>query len=637
MRSIPLSPPLRSGGYNEIQRIIREVDPPRPSTRLTKLGAGANEVARRRSVELGSLTRQLKSELEWIPLKAMRKERGQRYASPSELAEDLQNYLNNRPLRAGPETTGYRAKKFLRRNKTGVAASAAMFLLLVSGIIATTWQAIRATRAERVAIKEKSEAKTASENLAEVNKFLTEDLLASAAPEISLGKEMTVREAVDRAADTVATRFNGRPEIEGTVRLVLAQTYYALGYTERALPHAQTAADLFRRARGDDDKDTINAAVEYAHELVALNRSPEAEPILRDQLARARRTLGAEHRTSVGIMSILAWSLRQQGQHAEAEAMYREVLAKHQKMFGRETEQVAMSTGNVGISLIQQGKLVEAEPLMVEGLRIRLKIHPPDHPDVLTSQTNLARLYEDQGRMVEAEKLHRAVLVQKRRVLKDDHPNTTTSMLSLAAVLADLNRYDEAIALTKEALAIRQRISGPDHLDTLLAANNLAAIYNRQGKAAEAEPILRDVVERRRRVLGEMHAYTVASTYGLLRALVAQHKDQETDALLDALEPKAAFDTLYPEQQALVLYQRGVRMIQQNKPADAEQLLRDAIERLRKADPPDPAAIARVQDRLGDVYESIGRPSEAATVRAEAKATRATTAPATNPASQPAR
>src|SRR5437868_9317513 len=88
----------------------------------------------------------------------MRKSPSERYASATELPDDIQNYPSERPLRAGPESVGYRARKFLRRNQAGVAASAAMILLLIGGIAATSWQAIRATRAERQALAQKAEA-----------------------------------------------------------------------------------------------------------------------------------------------------------------------------------------------------------------------------------------------------------------------------------------------------------------------------------------------------------------------------------------------------------------------------------------------------------------------------------------------
>src|SRR3954454_13031257 len=136
---------LRSAGYEQVQRIIRETEPPRPSTRLSTLGgADAARIAQRRQTALPTLIRSLRSELEWIPLKAMRRDREQRYRSAAELADDVRNYLDGRPLIAGPETARYKLRKFLRRHKGGVAAAVTMLALLVAGIATTTWQAIRA-------------------------------------------------------------------------------------------------------------------------------------------------------------------------------------------------------------------------------------------------------------------------------------------------------------------------------------------------------------------------------------------------------------------------------------------------------------------------------------------------------------
>src|SRR5439155_13166489 len=118
-------------------------DPPRPSTKLSGLGELATEVASCRQIELDALEKQLHRELDWIPLKAMRKDRAQRYATATQFSEDIANYLANRPLRAGPESRSYRLRKFLRRNETAVSASAAMVLLLLGGIAATSWQAVR--------------------------------------------------------------------------------------------------------------------------------------------------------------------------------------------------------------------------------------------------------------------------------------------------------------------------------------------------------------------------------------------------------------------------------------------------------------------------------------------------------------
>ena len=123
-----------------LRRMIREEEPLSPSARLAALGDAAPRVAELRGCDVETLRRQLRRELEWIPLKAMRKERERRYPSAHSLAEDIENYLQDRALTAGPESRLYRFKKSLRRNARVVAAVAAIFFVLLLGIVATTIQ-----------------------------------------------------------------------------------------------------------------------------------------------------------------------------------------------------------------------------------------------------------------------------------------------------------------------------------------------------------------------------------------------------------------------------------------------------------------------------------------------------------------
>jgi formylglycine-generating enzyme required for sulfatase activity len=129
---------LRAKAYGEIQRIIREDDPPSPSARLstisTKDAELASKIEKSRGVALRELTRELRSELEWIPLKAMRKEPQNRYQSALELRRDIDLYLEGKPIGAGPDTLGYRTRKFLRRNKTAVRAVALVAVALSVGL-----------------------------------------------------------------------------------------------------------------------------------------------------------------------------------------------------------------------------------------------------------------------------------------------------------------------------------------------------------------------------------------------------------------------------------------------------------------------------------------------------------------------
>jgi WD40 repeat protein/serine/threonine protein kinase len=153
---------LIKAGDEEIRRIIREDDPPRPSTRLSSLGDAGVTIAKSRQAELVALTRQLKSELDWIPLMALRKERERRYATPQQMADDIQNYLDGRPLVAAPDSTSYRVRKFIRRNRGPIAAGALVLIVLLAGIAGTTLGLIGQARLRAEAVGQKEKAETAT-------------------------------------------------------------------------------------------------------------------------------------------------------------------------------------------------------------------------------------------------------------------------------------------------------------------------------------------------------------------------------------------------------------------------------------------------------------------------------------------
>ncbi|MCC6427054.1 MAG: serine/threonine protein kinase [Phycisphaerales bacterium] len=150
---LPFDPKtLRSAGFAAICKVLREQDPPKPSTRLsTAEGSSGADIAKRRQADRNALAAELRRELDWIPLKALRKDRVERYQSPSDLARDVRNYLDGKPLEAGPESSGYRIKKYVRRNKGLVAAALVVMLALVAGLGTTLWQRAEVKRQRDVA------------------------------------------------------------------------------------------------------------------------------------------------------------------------------------------------------------------------------------------------------------------------------------------------------------------------------------------------------------------------------------------------------------------------------------------------------------------------------------------------------
>jgi WD40 repeat protein/tRNA A-37 threonylcarbamoyl transferase component Bud32 len=143
-------------GLAEIQQTIREMEPASPSLRLTTLGEKAKTIAASRGTQVVPLARRLHRELEWIPLKAMRKDRCRRYRSVSEMADDIRNYLTGLPLLAGPETTVYRVQKFVRKHAGFVTTAALIALAIILGLGASTTMYAKAesARQEEVAARE---------------------------------------------------------------------------------------------------------------------------------------------------------------------------------------------------------------------------------------------------------------------------------------------------------------------------------------------------------------------------------------------------------------------------------------------------------------------------------------------------
>src|SRR5207245_1107811 len=145
---------MKDAAYAEILRMIKEEEPPKPSTRLSDSGEALASISAQRHMEPAKLTKLVRGELDWIVMKTLEKDRNRRYETANGFAADIQRYLNDEPVHACPPSAWYRFRKFARRNKGPVLAASLVVLVLVGGIIGTTWGMLRATAAEAVAVSE---------------------------------------------------------------------------------------------------------------------------------------------------------------------------------------------------------------------------------------------------------------------------------------------------------------------------------------------------------------------------------------------------------------------------------------------------------------------------------------------------
>jgi serine/threonine protein kinase len=173
-------------GFAEVQRTIREQEPASPSIRLTNLGQQAKTIAASRGTQAIALARRLHRELEWIPLKAMRKDRCRRYRSASEMADDIRNYLNGLPLIAGPETTIYRVQKFVHKHAGSVATVVLVAVSIILGLIVSTAMYLRAedARQKEVIARNEAEQATKKEAIARTQAEQAEEITKEKAEEL---------------------------------------------------------------------------------------------------------------------------------------------------------------------------------------------------------------------------------------------------------------------------------------------------------------------------------------------------------------------------------------------------------------------------------------------------------------------
>jgi len=518
---LPFDPQtLRDSGIENIRRTIRETDPKTPSTRLTELGEEAAKIAEMRRTQIGTLAKHLKKELEWIPLKAMRKERSERYRSASELADDIDNYLNGATLIAGPPSTLYRLGKFVHRNRMLVTSCAIVFIVLVIGIVVSTAFAIGQMRALA-----KAEQQADLSN--RVIDFLTNDVLMSADPKRARHYEITLSEVLDVASENLKTKFSNEPLVEASIYHTLGNTYLSLGKSLAAEPHLESACRIRRVELGQDHPDTLTSTLSLSLLRLYQGKYEEAERLCVTAVEGRRQLLGPEHPETLASMHQLAVVYWYQLRVAKAEALFSEVSESRRHTFGEDHPDTLASLNGLAWAYMLQARYAEAERLFEHVFKTCLETLGEDHYITGGIIDGLVSVYMKMDRLEEAEPLGRRGLELKRHALGEEHPETLESMGLLAGIYAKQGRYEEAEQLYKTVHETQHCLGMRDRkvLDQLVG---LAHLYLEQARYGEAEPLLLQEFERRENLFGPEHPHTIDVLDQLVSLYEAWNKSEKT-------------------------------------------------------------------------------------------------------------
>ncbi|HTA29467.1 MAG TPA: tetratricopeptide repeat protein [Candidatus Cybelea sp.] len=603
---------LLKAGLDKIRQIIREQEPARPSTRLSRMtDADLTTIAQHRKSEPPTLIHAVRGDLDWITMKALEKDRARRYETAYGMALDIQRYLANEPVSARPPSKLYKLQKMFLRNRFLFAGIGIIVLLLVMSLIVVSAALAKERQARR-------EAETASAKSQQVTKFL-EQMLQGVGPGVALGQDTTMlRGILDRTAEGVGKEMTNQPAVEAELRGLIGRLYEQIGRDKQAEEMDRAALAANRKLYGSTSKEAAASLNNLGLALMAGRKLSEAEAVDGEALAIRRRLFGNENADTATSLNDLSAVYRDEGRLKEAEPMARQALEIRQQLFGKEHLDVADSLRNLCIVLGDEGKWAESEAKAREVLTMRTKLLGPEHPFVASALNDVAWAAGANGKLDEADTLQREALAMRQRLLPADDPNVADSLRLVGDSTRERGKLDESYSVLNAALSIQRKVLGEDNEATLHTMNSLGLTLEAQGKWPEAESVRREELAVWRKRAGDDDPQTVNALENLGVTLEAEGKWPEAEsvrrAALAAWRKRAGDDD---PQTLFRMRGLGFTLEAEGKWPEAETLWRQSLAGWRKCAGDEDKETVYTVNKLVSALGTEGKWPEAESVRRE--------------------
>jgi serine/threonine-protein kinase len=522
---------LKTKTLVEMQRVICNEEPEKPSQIIREIEDSNDitqavtpySVSRTREGQFEKLYKRLRGDLDNIVLMAVRKDSLRRYASVQQFSEDIKRHLEGLPVIARKDTLGYRATKFVLRNKMTLAAAAIVVLTLIAGILATFKQA-------KIAAQQRDKAQIEAQKAAEINQFI-QTMLSSADPEVQ-GKDVTVAQVLKEASHRIESELADQPEIQSAVRTTIGKTYYGLGLYEAAEPQLRSSLNTLIKLHGRKHPEVGLAMNDLGLLLVTKGKLDEAEPLFHESLSVLRTAYGEKHPEIASVLNNLAELYLVKGDLAASEKTHYEELAIRRPLLGNDHPDVAQSLNDLAVVLGTKGDHQAAEKLHREALAILRRARGNESPDVASTLNNIAVMLESQKKYAEADPVFREALMMRRKLLGDQHPQVAWTLYNYAYLLHQKGDYDEAIKMSREALTMRGKTLPDGHPIVAATLHLIGSSLVNQENPADAEPVLRESLELRMKTLPEDNWLVASSQCILGNCLAKLNRFEEAEKLL---------------------------------------------------------------------------------------------------------
>ncbi len=528
------------------------------------------------------LRRVLRTELDWVVMKAMQRDRALRYPSAAELAEELRRFLQQRPLSAVPPTRRYVLGTFLRRHRVAVLATSAIAAAVLAGLGLSLYglqQAreqralaeLRSAELERVVAFQQSMlrgidieamgvglagglreqwSKSAPEQAS-----VYEGLLARSSP-TDLARSLIDRNILASALAAIDRDFADQPRLAADLRESVAEVHGALGLYPEAEAGFASVASYRESTLGAGNPATLRARGLQAGAMLQGARPKEAHELLKAALVSAQG-LPQDGKQRVELELALSEAVGGMGDRPKSLAMQQALHARAVASLGEHDPLTLRVLNNSGINLARTGDLAGGRALFETLYPLRSRVLGPEHEDTLASMANLAIMRAMSGDAEAGAELQGRLVEIFSRRLGNEHPTTLSQRGNLANMLQDQGRMDEAEAMMREVLEARIRVLGTDSGDAMRSRLNLASLLSRRERFDEALALEEIVIEGRTRVLGPRHPDTVFILVNHAGSLNRAGRHADALALVGTALPLAreVLGTRHPHMQAALAIQ----------------------------------------------------------------------------------
>ncbi|MFH1998187.1 MAG: serine/threonine-protein kinase [Planctomycetota bacterium] len=429
--------------YSDIQRRIREDQPRKPSTRLSTLGEHVDEIAKQRSLDSVSLRKLLRGDLDWIVMKALEKDRTRRYETPSALATDIERFLNDEPVEAGPPGALYRVRKFAKRNRVQFIAIAAVALSLVVGFVAAFYGMVLANMERKHALRAQAEAETARSqvesreaHLKEINEFLR-DLFIAVDPDKAKSLDLENSVVLERAH----ALFGGDQAIKVAIlcsRAVMLRSAGQLGEAEDALRKALKLQDRIPDAT---DLSRAHILVTLAQVLKEGQQLEAARDLFGETLRIYRQSpenTGTKVADTLISLKEVLLEIGDPKLAPEIRSVWSEAIDVYTEVLGERGYETALQLCAFGVWL-HDNQAHEASEYLKRGVRVGREVLGDVNYTLFSALNCLTQIYTYEGRNDLAKETYMALNAIHLRKLGEDNPYVIKNMLEFGYWLQDIH------------------------------------------------------------------------------------------------------------------------------------------------------------------------------------------------------